>query len=349
MAEIEKRYQVFVSSTFEDLQQERQEVMHALLELDCMPSGMELFPAANDEQWELIKRVIDDCDYYIVIIGGRYGSLGKDGLSYTEMEYRYALEKQIPIIGFIHKDPDSISVKKTESSPEGKDKLKAFREFVASKMCKYWKTPEELGSVVSRSLIKLIKTSPAVGWIKANNAYSSEASSEILKLKNTIEELQKQIEKLYSGPPVGTESLSQGTDQTKFNLIVSSSPKNDSFPRQSYYENVKLTWNGLFFATSPLMINEASNIEIQRAIDNYVYNECYHLIKNRSEYKDRKIHTIGIGPDDFKTILIQFRALGLITQSDKKRSLKDTGTYWTLTPYGDKLMTSLRAIRKEDA
>ena len=68
---MEKRYQVFVSSTFEDLKIERQEVMQALLELDCIPSGMELFPAADEDQWSLIKRVIDECDYYIVIIAGK--------------------------------------------------------------------------------------------------------------------------------------------------------------------------------------------------------------------------------------------------------------------------------------
>lgn len=87
---MDKRYQVFVSSTFLDLQEERQEVMQALLELDCIPSGMELFPAANEDQWSLIKKVIDDCDYYIVVLAGRYGSVGPDGYSYTEMEYRYA-------------------------------------------------------------------------------------------------------------------------------------------------------------------------------------------------------------------------------------------------------------------
>ena len=69
----------------------RQEVTHALLELDCIPSGMELFPAANEDQWSLIKRVIGDCDYYVLIIGGRYGSTDFEGISYTEKEYRYAL------------------------------------------------------------------------------------------------------------------------------------------------------------------------------------------------------------------------------------------------------------------
>ena len=58
---------------------ERREIMQALLELECIPAGMELFPAANEDQWTLIKEVINNCDYYIVVIGGLYGSLGPAG------------------------------------------------------------------------------------------------------------------------------------------------------------------------------------------------------------------------------------------------------------------------------
>ena len=116
---MERKYQVFVSSTYEDLRQERQEVIHALLELDCIPSGMELFPAADEDQWSLITGVIDECDYYILILGGRYGSTGGDGAGYTEMEYQYALKTGKPIIAFLHKDPDSLPKKDTEQSEEG--------------------------------------------------------------------------------------------------------------------------------------------------------------------------------------------------------------------------------------
>src|SRR5438046_2345964 len=119
---MDTRYQVFVSSTYADLQDERQEVMQALLELDCIPAGMELFPAANEDQWTLIKKVIDDCDYYIVIVAGRYGSVASDGRGYTEMEYRYALEKGKPVIGFVHKDPGSLPANRCESTVEGKTK-----------------------------------------------------------------------------------------------------------------------------------------------------------------------------------------------------------------------------------
>jgi hypothetical protein len=88
---MDKRYQIFISSTFTDLQEERAKVQQAVMELECIPAGMEAFPAIDEEQFEFIKKVIDDCDYYLLVIGGRYGSVSEEaGLSYTEMEYDYA-------------------------------------------------------------------------------------------------------------------------------------------------------------------------------------------------------------------------------------------------------------------
>ena len=52
---MDKRYQVFVSSTYADLKEERQHVIQALMEMDCIPSGMEVFPAADEEQWDFIN------------------------------------------------------------------------------------------------------------------------------------------------------------------------------------------------------------------------------------------------------------------------------------------------------
>lgn len=88
-----KRYQVFVSSTFADLQAERQAVTQALLSLDHFPAGMELFPASDEDAWTLIQSVIDDSDYYVIVIGGRYGSVDQEGVSYTEREFDYAVAR----------------------------------------------------------------------------------------------------------------------------------------------------------------------------------------------------------------------------------------------------------------
>ena len=94
MAEYIIRHQVFLSSTFTDLKEERAEVIQAIWELDCIPTGMEAFLASNESQWSMITGVIDTCDYYILIIGGRYGTLTEDGISYTEREYNYAIKKR---------------------------------------------------------------------------------------------------------------------------------------------------------------------------------------------------------------------------------------------------------------
>ncbi|MEM9043886.1 MAG: DUF4062 domain-containing protein, partial [Pseudomonadota bacterium] len=72
---MEKRYQVFISSTLKDLENARQEVSTALLRAHCFPASMELFPAADEEQFEFIKQVIQQSDYYIIISAGRYGSI----------------------------------------------------------------------------------------------------------------------------------------------------------------------------------------------------------------------------------------------------------------------------------
>lgn len=208
---MEKRFQVFVSSTYIDLIEERNEVMQALLELECMPVGMELFPAANDTQWNWIKKVIKESDYYVVIVGGRYGSLSESTqLSYTEMEYRYAIEIGIPTIAFLHKYPDRIEKRFTDSDAKIAEKFISFREFVQQKLCKYYETPADLGAKVSRSITQLIKTNPAIGWIKADVIDKFTTSDETLKLIKENEELKQKLYNLGENQSKNSNNLAQG-------------------------------------------------------------------------------------------------------------------------------------------
>jgi hypothetical protein len=341
---MEKKYQVFVSSTYVDLLVERQEIMNALLELDCIPAGMELFPASNDDQWSLIKGVIDDCDYYIVVIGGRYGSLGSEGISYTEMEYRYAIETGKPIIAFLHKDPESIPKKYTESTPEGQVKLNDFKQLVQQKMCKFWSSPQELGSVVSRSLINLQKKYPGIGWIRGNVISSSEASLEILKLKKENELLISKLNQVRITAPEGSEKFSQGISKIEINYTVKFGEyRSDS---KLYNRIFSITWNEIFYWISPSMIDELSDVEFKKSLDQLVVNETYKDTKKEPKFSgEGNFYSYELNSDDFQTIKVQLRAIGLITKSNKSRSVKDSGTYWSLTPYGDEVMTRLRAIK----
>ena len=120
------RYQGFISSTFRDLITERQAVLKAVLEMGHMPAGMELFPATDDSAWNLIRDVIDSSDYYVVIVGGRYGTLDDEGIGYTEREYDYAVSCEKPVIPLLHKRPEGLSREKTDTDTMAWDKLGGF-------------------------------------------------------------------------------------------------------------------------------------------------------------------------------------------------------------------------------
>ncbi len=342
----QKKYQVFVSSRYIDLVKERQEIMHALLELDCIPAGMELFPAANEDQWSLIKGMIDESDYYLLVIGGRYGSVSPEGLSYTEMEYRYAIEIGKPVLAFLHKDPESIPVKKTESSSEGRKKLDAFRELAQKRMCKYWETPQELGSIVSRSLIMLQKKHPSVGWVRGDQVMSGDASNEILKLRKKIELLEKQIEENKTRAPSGTEQLAKGEETFEIECSFDSTSTDGEI--WTWRFPIEATWNDIFSEISPLMIHEASTLQIKNRLKTYISKLALAEAKKDGDFKGhRRTRNHTIDQSSFETVLIQLSALGLIVQSVKNRSVKDQSTYWKLSPYGITTMNQLRAVISE--
>lgn len=212
---MEKRYQVFVSSTYADLQDERKKVIQTLLELDCIPAGMELFPATDEDQFEFIKRIIDDCDYYLLIIGGRYGSVTAENISYTELEYEYALERGLKVIALLHEKPEMIPSGKSEQNPDLRVRLQDFRDKVATgRLVKFWLSKEELPGIVALSLSKTIKMFPAVGWVRADKVSSEELLIEIndLRKQNALMK-----EKLAEIEP----SIFTGSEEKDFSYIYS--------------------------------------------------------------------------------------------------------------------------------
>ena len=210
-----KKYQVFVSSTYRDLIEERSLVTHALLELDCIPSGMEMFPAGDDDQWDIIKRIIDSCDYCILIVAGRYGSEHSSGKSYTQMEYEYAVEKKIPVATFIRGKIKRLPAEYTEELPEKREKLNQFRVLVQKKICKFWDDTKELDGKVTRSIYQLIKSNPMPGWIRASQQETAGSYNE-----TTVE----RIESILS---VAIRFMNQIKPNVHFRCLVTLLQKND--------------------------------------------------------------------------------------------------------------------------
>lgn len=195
----EKKYQIFVSSTYTDLIDARGKVFETILKLYHFPVGMEMFSADDDEQWEVIKDTIDSSDYYVVIIGHRYGSVTAEGLSYTEKEYDYAKSKNIPILAFIRNRGVATKPHERDENQENIDRLKKFIDkSTKSKMCDFWENENDLSTKIAIALPKIFRKNPRIGWIRADKGISPEVSEEIARLSKENRDLRVEKEQLQS-------------------------------------------------------------------------------------------------------------------------------------------------------
>lgn len=342
---IDRRHQVFVSSTYVDLVAERSEVMQALLELECMPAGMELFPAATDSQWDWIKRVIDESDYYMVIIGGRYGSISKEtGQSYTEMEYRYAVESGKPVIGFLHEDPSAIPSKLVEQQSQKSKKLEAFRDLVRSRLCKFYNSPADLGAKVSRSITQLRKQHPKPGWVRADVLEGLTSSDEVLQLKKENDDLRAKISQYGLEAPKSAEHLSSGDDPIEVAYVYTREVLNTDTSRYRKHSEadgkVNLTWNQIFRKLGPeLLASDSRYWHASAGVAHLVEAAVTHKLEKK--HPGSRFTAFKIYSNCMDTILLQLRALKLIELDDNKD--------WQLTPYGDNYLTSLLGVPKGEA
>ncbi|NIG14528.1 DUF4062 domain-containing protein [Pantoea sp. Cy-640] len=322
---MDKRYQVFVSSTFTDLEDERRHVIQTLMEMDCIPAGMELFPAIDEEQWEFIKKVIDDCDYYLLIIGGRYGSTAEDGLSYTEKEFDYAVEKGLKVTVLLHHDPDSLPAKKTESIPESKEKLLRFIEKAQKgRLRKTWKSVEELPGLVALSMTKTIRMHPAVGWVRADKIASEDNLSELIKAKKEIETLKKSISKIKEIDPKDHygNNLAGLEDEHLINYMK-------FYPEDyltEHHKTISFKLGFIFDRVAPKAQNGCSEASLIMEISSLIEAKMTDEIVNTTVYTD-----------DIITLRMHFIALGLIDFHN---------SWWSLTEKGVDQMIRRRIIRK---
>lgn len=180
------RYQIFVSSTYKDLYPARRKVTEHILSMNHIPAGMEMFSASGREQWKTIQKAIDNSDYYVLIIGERYGSISEeDGISFTEKEFNYARAKQIPTLCFLPSSEFATSRDNRETEPDKIKMLDIFKQKVLrDQLCDFWGTEDELVTKVSASLYKIFTEEPGIGWIRGNSV-DPEALS---KLVRTMEE-----------------------------------------------------------------------------------------------------------------------------------------------------------------
>ena len=190
-----KKFQFFISSTYEDLKIERDKAIYTILEMEQFPVGMELFSAADEDQWDVIRQTIDTSDYYVLIIGRRYGSIipeGKSdaGISYTEKEFNYAVSKGIPVLAFIMDDA-TVSFIPSGETPDKSAKLYEFRNKVkVGRYVKFFKNPDQFATYLSQSIHKAIRRGDRPGWVRTTEFNIEESHARILQLTERVHTLE---------------------------------------------------------------------------------------------------------------------------------------------------------------
>jgi len=294
---------------------------------DCIPAGMEAFVATDDEQFKVIKKVIDLCDYYILVIGKRYGSINlTTGLSYTEMEYDYAREENIPILVFVIDDSVSLPVEKIETEPEKADKLRLFVEKAkTNRLVSMWKTSAELIGQLAIAIMRAKAEISRPGWQRGVDFDEASLRREIMELQSENQGLKMRLKK---------------ADETIESFTAQSSVAFENVKVQIDYYCYSGTANMRFDSSKTVALPELFSVISTEMMDvstteSRVYDAIREQLFGSTAYyfKDDQL---------VKRMLNQFRALGLLysSWSNEKSSL-----YWGLTPKGQKTRDDMILIR----
>jgi hypothetical protein len=320
---MQKKYQVFISSTFSDLIDERQDALKSVLDMGHIPSGMEAFPAVDLEQFEYIKKIIDECDYYILIVGARYGSVDDAGVSFTEKEYHYAVSTKKTVLAFLHNDLGSVPVAKTDGDKGLQAKLETFRKIVAKgRLVQFWSAREDLRSKVIVSLHKAMSDYPATGWMRADAAASEDLLAQINKLRVENEDLRsKTVLEIEDSDP---ENLAD-VDSTFVIRYAYDAYSARASSIQTLYASVVLSWKAIFVLVAPQFRKPRSG-----GIHGAKVREL--MCENRLIPPERG--AAQLFQVDLNTIEIQLRAYGFISSEIVSGMVSGAEQYTQLTSLG---------------
>jgi len=191
---MKKKLQVFISSTYTDLVDERQAAVEAVLSADHIPAGMELFKSSDESQKETIQKWIDESDVYLLILGGRYGSIDEEtGKSYTHWEYDYAGKIGKPRFAVVIKE-EALKKKLEEKGLEypnvyetkNSEKYEEFRKQVLNKTSEFFEDVKDIQIIVTRKLLKYSNMPELTGWVSGSNVRDSDST--LTRLENILEE-----------------------------------------------------------------------------------------------------------------------------------------------------------------
>jgi hypothetical protein len=329
---MDKKYQVFVSSTFSDLEDARNKVMETILKMYHFPVGMELFSAADSNQWKIITKDIDSSDYYVLIIGHRYGSISpEDGISYTEKEYDYAKENGVPILVFV-RNRDAATTPSERDNQE--EKLNAFINKATGdgRIRDSWLEISELCIKVQNALYKAFNENDRIGWTRGN--LNSEQIVEELTLLNkenrTLRERNTELESKIREEKPCIEILLDS--ESKLTLNIPSIFPSMIIERPKPFCDLDIPEHLESYISSSDISNYNAKIPSQEIIDEYNDKKRLRWLEYNTKPLSIFIQNIGSCKANDVNIVIKFPNNVLVLSVKNKNKIELPKSPLPLTP-----------------
>lgn len=293
---MKKKLQIFISSTYKDLQDERQAAVEAILGSNNIPAGMELFKAGNNSQWETIKKWINDSDIYMLILGGRYGSIEPTSKkSYTQLEYEYAIAQNIPVFATVLSDS---FIKRKEVSSSNPDDISEhsnkylydeFKKLVMSKMVKIVDDCKDIKLAIHESLSELKEDYDFEGWTRG---VSDSTYNKLMEQNsNLVQEINKLKEQLQQKTDLKQPARIQSEFWNK-EIILSVSGLVELMG-ELYDSQITLKINEIFQIIAPLIMTPTKSTKVKEDFEQSL-KELYRPNNYSLHMEDNQFHNIKV-------------------------------------------------------
>jgi hypothetical protein len=192
-----KKYLVYISSSLEDLKNERRELVKVVTEIGAIPVSMDAFDISDKNEQRLIKKAIEECDYFLNLTAHKLtahtcGAL--PGKTFAqELEFSWAEKCGVPVIALIIDEKARWKASKKEKSPELLKVLETFKKRLRDCPHETWISQADLRQKAQSLLIRTMNLNPRRGWVPGAEAIDPSVANELSRLIFENESLKNQI------------------------------------------------------------------------------------------------------------------------------------------------------------
>jgi len=314
-----KRYQVYVSCRIPWTDEQRRGVVRAIVGTGCIPVGMDLGAAGDEEEREIAERVVHDCDYYLLIEG-------RGAEPRVDNETEYATSRGVAVIALMQEARPQ-SPREGPSIAPATASVTLRNGITSGRIVRTWGHSAELPGAVALGLSLAIRTRPAIGWVRGDVAATADLLAEADVLRRERDALRAKLAALQATIILSAEGIAGLDDE----VVVRLRSKMRSHP-QWQASSVRMKWRDVFGRIGAHLLSRPS--------DRTVRSMAAGALMRADSAKLRR-HEID--DEDFQTIRLTLKALGLVDLDDTQTRTGGT-LRWGLTPRGEHLLLQCRAV-----